>query len=187
MSDQSLNWTILESTYISHHQYFTARKDRCRRPDGKIVPEYFVVELPTSVCVLPLTANNEVVMVRQYRHPIGEAILEIPGGFVDKGEDPLEAARRELLEETGYAFGEIVPLGRTAANPGVLNNYTNLFLAKDGHKVQDQHLDPNEQIDIVLVPLAEVARMVQRGELVQSMHTNCVFYALLHLKQVTFV
>ena len=180
-----MQWKVLESTYISHHPYFTARKDRCLRPDGKVVPEYFVVELPTSVCVLPLTERHEVVMIRQYRHPIGETILEIPGGFVDKREDPAQAIRRELLEETGYAFEEVIPLGRTAANPGVLNNYTGLFLARNGRKVQAQALDPNEDIEVVLVPLEEVKRMLLAGEIIQSMHALCMFYALLTLGQIT--
>jgi 8-oxo-dGTP pyrophosphatase MutT (NUDIX family) len=163
MTEDRMRWKVLDSTYISHHIYFTARKDRCERPDGKIVPEYFVVELPPSVCVLPLTDTGEVVMIRQYRHPLGETLLEIPGGFIDKGEDPSESARRELLEETGYAFDEIIHLGKIAANPGVLDNYTHLFLAKGGRRVQRQHLDANEDIEIVLVPLEQLVGMLQRG------------------------
>jgi len=186
MVDDNLRWKVLERTYLSRHIYFTARKDRCQRPDGKIVPEYFVVELPPSVCVLPLTDHDEVVMIRQYRHPLGEVLLEIPGGFVDKGEDPALAIRRELLEETGYAFDEVIPLGKTAANPGVLDNYTHLYLAKNGKKVQAQHLDPNEEIEIVLVPLADLKGMLLRHELVQSMHTVCLFYALLQMGQLAW-
>lgn len=187
MAEDSMRWKVLDSTYISHHIYFTARRDRCLRPDGKIVPEYFVVELPPSVCVLPLTDAGEVVMIRQYRHPIGETILEIPGGFIDKGEDPAVSARRELLEETGYAFQEVIHLAKIAGNPGVLDNYTHLFLAKGGHKVQAQQLDANEAIEIVLVPLEELKGMLLRNELVQSLHTVCLFYALLNMGQLTLV
>lgn len=186
MAEDNLRWQVLDSTYISHHRYFTARRDRCLRPDGKIVPEYFVVELPPSVCVLPLTEAGEVVMIRQYRHPIGESILEIPGGFIDPGEDPSESARRELLEETGYAFDEIIHLARIAGNPGVLDNFTHLFLAKGGRKVQAQHLDANEEIEIVLVPLETLKGMLQRNELVQSLHTVCLFYALVQLGQLAY-
>ncbi len=184
MSD--LKWTVLDSTYISNHQYFTARRDRCETPSGKIVPEYFVVELPPSVCVLPITQEGDVVMIRQYRHPLGEVILEIPGGFLDPGEDPGEAAKRELMEETGYAFDELIPLGKTAANPGVLNNYTYLYLATNGRRVQEQHLDPNEEIEIVRIPFKEVVEMVRQGKMVQSMHTNCVWLAMAHLGYLTF-
>ena len=181
MEAKNMDWTVLDSEYISNHIYFTARRDRCRRPDGQIVPEYFVVELPPSVCILPVTTNNEVVMIRQYRHPLRHTILEIPGGFVDPNEDYVEAAKRELLEETGYAFDAIAPLGRTAANPGLLDNYTSLYVATGGKKVQEQDLDENEDIEIVLVPLEKIKDMLLRHELVQSMHTCCLFYALLHM------
>lgn len=147
-------------------------------PDGTIVDPYFVVELPTSVCALPITENNEVVLVRQYRHPIGKAILEIPGGFVDEGEDMEKAMARELLEETGYAFNEFEYLGKIAANPGVLNNYTCLYLARGGKKVTVQKLDHNEDIEIVTVSLEELKRMVRDNEIVQALHLSCIFYAL---------
>lgn len=173
-----MNWKILSSAYISKHIYFTARQDRCEMPDGTIVDPYFVVELPTSVCALPITENNEVVLVRQYRHPIGKAILEIPGGFVDEGEDMEKAMARELLEETGYAFNEFEYLGKIAANPGVLNNYTCLYLARGGKKVTVQKLDHNEDIEIVTVSLEELKRMVRDNEIVQALHLSCIFYAL---------
>lgn len=181
MAEKDMSWKVLDRQYLSHHVYFTARRDRCQRPDGKIVPEYFVVELPPSVCMLPVTENNEVVMIRQYRHPIGAAILEIPGGFVDNGEDPAVAAKRELLEETGYAFDEIISLGKIAANPGLLDNFTYLYLARNGRKVQDQVLDANEEIEIVLLPLETLKEMLLRKELVQSLHTVCLFYAFLEM------
>ncbi len=146
-------------------------------PDGTIVPEYFVVELPTSVCALAITERNEVVMVRQFRYPIGEAILEIPGGFIDPGEDPAVAIRRELLEETGYDFPEITHVGQVAANPGVLNNFTHLFLAAGGRKVAGQQLDHHEDIEVELLPQAEVRAMLARNEFVQALHVCCLFYA----------
>lgn len=177
MAEKDLNWTVLDRKYISRHPYFTARVDRCQRPDRHIVPEYYVVELPPSVCMFPVTQEGMVLMVRQYRHPLGEAILEIPGGFVDPGEDPIVAARRELLEETGYAFEHIELLGKTAANPGLLDNFTYLFLARGGSKAQAQHLDANEEIEIVPMPLETVRSMLLKGEVVQSMHALCMFYA----------
>ena len=168
---------LLSSEYISKHIYFTARKDRYEMESGKIVDPYFVVELPPSACALALTEDNKVLFVRQYRHPLNEMLMELPGGFIDAGEDPKAAIERELLEETGYAFDAVHYLGNTAANPGVLNNYTYLFLVTGGKKVQQQQLDANEEITIILRSLDEAKQMLERNEVKQSMHALCMFYA----------
>lgn len=181
MSEQRLKWDTLSSEYISDHIYFTARKDRCRRQDGVIVDPYFVVELPTSATAMAITAEGKVLMTRQYRHPIGQVLLETPGGFIDPGEDFATGMRRELMEETGFSFPHVEYLGRVAANPGVLSGFTELFLATGGVKTGVQHLDHNEEIEIVQLPVEEVMRMVLSNEIVQSLHVNCILYALLKL------
>lgn len=173
--------SITSSEYIQRHQYFTARKDGYITPDGKTVDPYFVVELPVSACAMAITADNEVIMVQQYRHPIGIELLELPGGFIDANETPEQAIARELLEETGYAFSDIIRLGITAANPGVLNNYTYMFLATGGKKVSDQQLDANEEIAIHLKRVEEIRNMLAKNEIVQSMHALCMFYAFAEL------
>ncbi|MFD2525300.1 NUDIX hydrolase [Flavihumibacter stibioxidans] len=182
----TMHWTTLSTEYISNHIYFTARRDRCQREDGTIVDPYFVVEMPTSATALAVTADNKVLMVRQYRHPINDVIMELPGGFVDPGEDFPTAMKRELLEETGYSFEKVEWVGRVAANPGVLNNFTELFLATGGIKTQDQELDHNEEIEVVEITMDELQQMIMKQEMVQALHLSCVFFALQKLGKLSF-
>lgn len=167
----------LSSEYIAKHQYFTARRDSYQTSEGKIVDPYFVVELPTSACAFAITEDNDVILIKQYRYPLNEILLEIPGGFIDEGEQPMQAIERELLEETGYSFSSFHYLGITAANPGLLDNFTHMFIALGGKRTAVQSLDANEEIEIVLKPLQEVKSMLMHNEIKQSMHALCMFHA----------
>ncbi len=180
-----MHWKKLSSKYLSKHVYFTAREDRCEMPDGTIVDPYFVVEMPESVCAMALTENNEVILVKQFRHPIEQSILELPGGFVDKGETPETAVVRELQEETGYRFSNFYYVGRTAANPGVLNNFTTLYLATGGKKIAEQQLDYNEEIEIKLFSVEQVRTMLMNNEIVQAMHATGLFYGFAKLEELS--
>lgn len=179
-----MKWKILSSEYLSKHQYFTARKDKCETPGGKIIDEYFVVELPTTVCAVAITEEREVLMVRQYRHPVEETLLEIPGGFVDENETPEEAMKRELKEETGHEFSSLVSVGRIAANPGVLNNFTYFFLAKGGKKTAEQELDKNEELQLEKITIPELKELFIQNKIMQSLHNNCIFYALTEMGEL---
>lgn len=138
---------------------------------------YFVVELPTSACAMAITEDNEVLLIKQYRYAIHEEMIEIPGGFIDAGEQPMQAIERELLEETGYSFSSLHYLGITTANPGLLNNFTYMFLALGGKKTALQSLDDNEEIEIILKPMEEVRSMLFHNEIKQSLHALCMFHA----------
>ena len=172
-----MNWKTLNSEYISKHPYFTARKDTCEMPDGIIVDAYYVVELPSSVCALAITEDGNVLLAKQYRHPLEETLIELPGGFVDAGEEPDKAIDRELLEETGHEFTSIEFVGKVSANPGLLTGYTHLYLARGGKKVASQRLDHNEEIEVLQMPLEEVRTMFLNNEIPQALHVGCLFYA----------
>lgn len=178
-----MKWKILSSEYLTKFIYFTSRRDRCETPQGKIVEEYYVVEMGLTVTALGITEQNEAILIKQYRHPIEKTLLEIPGGFANENEDPQKAIEREFLEETGYAFNSFEYVGEVSANPGVLSNYTKLYLATGGKKITNQVLDHNEEIEIVLVPLSDLKEMLYKNKIVQALHTCCIFYALQKLEE----
>ncbi len=173
----------LSQKYLNKHVYFTARKDIYETDTGKIVDPYFVVEMPDCVVAMAITTEGEIIFIEQYRHPIGQLSVELPGGFIDDNEQKEKAVARELLEETGYSFNEIVYLGKTYSNPGVLTNATYLFLAKGGIKTTQQSLDDNEEIKILLKSVDEVKQMIDRNEIKQSMHELCLYKGFKYLEK----
>lgn len=182
MSMKDLKWKILSSEYLYKATWFTLRKDKCETPEKKIVDPYYVYEFPTWVTAVALTDNNQVVMVRQYRHALGETIMEIPGGCVDDTDPSLQAAiERELLEETGYSFTEYEYLGKISPNPSTNNNIMHMFLAQGGRKIQEQQLDHNEEIEVYLFNIDEIITMLKENKILQALHTTCLFYALTRL------
>lgn len=121
-----------------------------------------VVIHPGACAIIPVTAEGEVLFVRQYRYAVETALLEIPAGKIDKGEDPDTCAARELTEETGFRAGKLTKLGAVFTTPGFCNEKIHLYLAEDLIPAR-QHLDPDEYLDVVRLPLKEVRRMISAG------------------------
>jgi 8-oxo-dGTP pyrophosphatase MutT (NUDIX family) len=173
-------WKILES----HQIHKNVRIDKCELPNGMVI-DGFVLEYRDWVTVIALTKQQEMVLVRQYRHGAQKVILELPGGAMDaEDQSPMQAARRELLEETGYASDTFIQIGCVSPNPANQTNLIYSFLALDAEKVGGQHLDSTEDIEVVLKPLDEVIRMAKKGELLQSMQVSAVFFALAYWDRI---
>lgn len=182
----NLDWELLDSEYLFKDNWLTARKDRCRMPEGKIVDPYYVLEYPDWVNALAITEKGEILMIRQYRHAYGKTIVEIPGGSMDPADDsPRTAMQRELLEETGYLFEVFDYLGSISPNPSTNNNLTHMFIAKGGRKVREQQLDHNEEIEVLLMTPDEVMKLLEENKIVQSLHVTNLFYAFLQLGWLT--
>ena len=172
-------WKILES----RHPFPKFRMDTCELPSGKNY-KAFVLEFDSWANVVALTKNNEVVLVKQYRHGVQEISLELPGGVVDSGEDPLEGAKRELMEETGYSSGNIIEVGRLYPNPAIQQNTLFCYLATDAEWVGEQHLDEAEEIEVQLIPLDELIEMARQGKFLHALNVAVLFQALSHLKRI---
>lgn len=178
-------WTISASRQVAKDRWISLRADRCLTPEGEVVDPFYVLEYPTWINVVPLTDDDEVILVRQYRHGLGRVCLGLPSGTVDSEDaGPEAAARRELLEETGYGGGQFTEIGVLSPNPANHTNLTHCFLAQ-GVKVMSRLVaDPTEIIETRLIPLADLAGLVQRGELIQSLHVGSIFFALAKLGKI---
>lgn len=171
-------WTVLDSKYLIKKPWATLRVDKLRMPNGNIKEEYYVLEYPTWVNMVAITEQDTILFVKQYRHGVGEVLVELPAGVVEPREDPTVAARRELLEETGYAFDSIEYICKLHANPATSGNLTYTYLLRGGKKIQEQDLDPGEDIEVLEMSIEEAKAFLFANKISQALHTSALFYAL---------
>ena len=162
-------WEVVESEYLIRRPWMTARKDHVRLPSGVENPEYWVLEYPTWINVIALTTDGRMVMERQYRHGLGRTGWEIPAGVVEQGEEPEQAARRELMEETGFGGGRWTLLTTLSPNASACSNLSYSFLAEGVERLDGQHLEPTEDIVVHLLTLDEVRRILEEDGIKQAL------------------
>lgn len=162
-------WKTLSSEYLHRRPWLTVRKDVVQLPNGVIHDEYYVLEYPTWVNVIARTRNGKYLMVEQYRHGLQEIFTELVAGIAEPGEEPIEAARRELLEETGYGNGEWRLNMVICANPGSQNNLTYSFIADGVEKISEQHLDTTEDVEVKLLDESEVIDLISSDKMKQAL------------------
>lgn len=143
-------WRVLDSDMALDVPWMRIRRDRLVMQPATPAVDYYVWEGPDIATIVPRTPTGDFVLCRQYRHALRRSLLQFPAGQVDPGESPADAARRELMEETGYAAGTLVPLGTLAAYPTKYTGLHHLFLAPDVHQQAEPQPDPSEVITIEL-------------------------------------
>lgn len=177
-------WKIVQSDYVLRTPYMNLRKDAIDLPHGGHVPDYYVVEEGDYGVVFALTPANEVILVRQYKHGIGEITTELPAGYLDpKDENIAAGCWREFREETGYDAPDYTLVGSHMRHPTRHTNRGHLVIATDAYLAGGQDLDPAENIDVLLVPLDEVLHQIQRGDISAVGTVASVYFARDYLQR----
>ena len=172
-------WKVLESSYFRPR----FRIDKCELGNGNLL-DATIFEFRSWANVVALTGDGEVVLVKQYRHGVEDVLWEFPGGVVEDGEIPIEGAKRELLEETGYVSPKWIEIGKIYPNPALQTNTLYCYLALDAEKVEIQNLDAGEDIEVGRMPLDALVEMAKRGEFRHGLMVAVLFSALAHMDRI---
>lgn len=156
-------WEILDSRWVFRGGFLGLRVDHCRLPDGRRSPDYYFLALPDAAIVVAVTVEGQVLLSREYKHGAGDVHFTLPAGFIEAGEAPEAAARRELAEETGYAAPAFEPLGAFYVLPSLSAMTVHAFLARDAVRTTEPRTDPFEEIAVETAPLAEIVREHRGG------------------------
>lgn len=177
MSDKKV-WKTLEKKEVFKCPFFTLFSEKCETFQKKTLNDYYRMELVDWVQVVVETEDDQLLLIRQYRHGDKQEHIEIVGGVCDPGEDPLAAAKRELLEEAGYASENWTLLGSSKPNPAIQNNTMFSYFAKNAKKVSEQNLDPFEDIDVFSIPKADLRDYLLAGNVKHSLVLMSLFWYL---------
>ena len=162
--DKSLVEKKISSEPVFDGCLLHVKRDEVELPNGHTAIREWI-QHPGASAVIPLLPDNQIILVRQFRYPVGQITLEVPAGKLDKvGEDPIECAKRELSEETGYTAGKIWKLTTIATTVGFTDEYIHLYAATD-LTAGDKHPDSDEFINAVKVPLIAAVQMVESGKI----------------------
>jgi 8-oxo-dGTP pyrophosphatase MutT (NUDIX family) len=172
-------WRTLSSQTRLKDRWIDVRADRCETPSGVEVNPYYVLSYVDWVHVVALTPEQELVLIRQYRHAAGDWFLEIPGGGVDARDGDIEqAARRELAEETGYTSERWQHVTTLYPNPATHTNRVHTYLAMHAVATLERRLDPGEEgLGTLVMPFDYILNQLAAGILGQAMHVASVTLA----------
>lgn len=174
-------WERVASKQLADYRFFQLRQDTNRHPRHGREFDFFIFEFPHWVNIIPLTQQREVLFIRQFRHGTRDVTCEIPGGTVDPGESPRQAALRELQEETGFHGSDAIELGWVNPNPALQENRCWTFLVEDVEEIGDRQTEGSEAIDVVRVPLADVEALFTSGEIAHALTIAAFHFYRQHL------
>jgi len=172
--------TLSRRTILSCSKFLAVESHTVELPDGRVVSEWPWVVTPDYVNVAAVTEDGEFLCFRQTKYSVEGTSLAPVGGYLEPGEDPLTAAQRELLEETGYEAAHMVPLGVLFASPSAATHRAHVFLATGLHQVGEQRLDANESIIVEKIDLAAAVQAAAHNRLFQDLGTTAALLMAWH-------
>ncbi len=185
LGEETPVWQLAQSEYLARCRVFDVRRDTSLDPRDGRQHDFYVIEAPDWINVIPLTTGGKVIMIEQYRHGTGAVTLEIPGGMVDEGELPHATAVRELLEETGYRARTVSLLGKTRPNPAIQSNWLHSFLAEDCTFHETPQFEGSEHTAVRLVDLDDIPALIAAGTIDHALVIVAYHELLSRQKQVS--
>lgn len=160
-----MKWKTIKSTVILKNNFLEVTKNKCRKTDSTIVPEYYIVKRPDVVIIAAFTNKMELIMINQFRYPVNSWDMELPAGYTEPEDknNLKKSAERELLEETGYK-ANLKKIGTGYASAGMMNNKVNFFIGFNAKKIQKPNLEQSEELKVRLTPWKTAIKLVQAGK-----------------------
>lgn len=164
-----MSWKKNNSEFIISNKWVRLRKDHVTLPNNTEIDDFYVIERPDLVHVIAITEDNQFILERQYRYAIDKNCYEICAGLVEPGETPIAAAKRELMEETGYSGGIWIPYGEYAIDPSNMTDVSYAFVARGVTKKVEQKLDKTEQLSVEIVSYEELVQLIESGSIISGL------------------
>ncbi|PPQ31930.1 hypothetical protein CCR94_07760 [Rhodoblastus sphagnicola] len=183
LSSQGINmttkWRTLKERIVVKDRWIDLRAEKCETPSGALLDPFYTLHLPDLVFVVALTSNEEVVLVREYRHGIKETVLNLPGGAIEPGESPIAAAKRELAEEAGFTATRWHQVAKVAADVGRQNNNIYIFIATGASCDAIRNLDTGEEgMTMELLQIKGLYKGLSDGILPHAGHISAFLLAM---------
>lgn len=159
-------WTVKSTVRILDSEFVKVDKDEVILPRGREIPDFYKVTIKDCAAIVAITPDNHIILKKEYRYCYSEELIEVPAGVLEDGEDQLETAKRELLEETGYTSDQWTYLGKTVESSAKLTNYMHIYLAENCKKVSEQKLDYGEDIEVIEVDFDHAIEMIMNDEII---------------------
>ena len=170
-------WKTICSQALLDTKWVKVRKDAVELPNGQHIDDFYAITINEAAAIVALDDDGNIILKKEYRHCYGRDLIEIPAGGFERGEEGLEVAKRELLEETGYVSDDWQFIGRTVESSAKLTNYMHIYFANHCRKVSGQHLDATEEIEVLVMPLEQAVSMVMDNEICWNSSAHGILWA----------